>query len=136
MPANQKVSVPWQIVATFVPIANFWAFYRIRKLRKYLLYTYVPALITSLIVFSYVYSDGFRYYRPFDPEDPGLCDSPILNRPWQSFTLDDCVLRFYAMIIGQVIGWCLFGFSIYLVIIWSRQHNRNFDTPPPTEPPT
>ena len=32
-------------------------------------------------------------------------------------------------IIYQVIGWALQGLSIYLVIIWSRQHNRQFDQP-------
>jgi hypothetical protein len=34
LPANHKVSVGWQIVFTFIIVLNFWAFYRIRKLRK------------------------------------------------------------------------------------------------------
>jgi hypothetical protein len=27
----------------------------------------------------------------------------------------------------QVAGWGLQGFAIYLIIIWSRQHNRQFE---------
>jgi len=45
---NQKVSVAWQIVFTFIPVVNFWAFYRIRKLRKYVLYILVPSLIVGI----------------------------------------------------------------------------------------
>lgn len=37
-------------------------------------------------------------------------------------------------IIIQAIGWALQGLSIYLVIIWSRQHNNQFDMPA-TQPP-
>jgi hypothetical protein len=29
----------------------------------------------------------------------------------------------------QLLGWGLQAFSIYLVIIWSRQHNQRFDQP-------
>jgi hypothetical protein len=54
MPANHKVSVGWQIVFTFIPIVNFWAFYRIRKLRKYVLYVVAPSIIVSLAYISYI----------------------------------------------------------------------------------
>jgi len=60
MPANHKVSVAWQIVATFVPIANFWAFYRIRKLRKYVLYVIVPEIVVSIALLAYYYSVNAR----------------------------------------------------------------------------
>ena len=32
-----RVTIRWQCVFAFIPIINFWASYRIRKLRKYLL---------------------------------------------------------------------------------------------------
>ena len=32
-----KVNVRWQCLFAFIPFINFWASYRIRKLRKYLL---------------------------------------------------------------------------------------------------
>ncbi|MGI0013977.1 MAG: hypothetical protein ACREBU_11130 [Nitrososphaera sp.] len=106
MPANHKVSVAWQIVALFVQIANLWAFYRIRKLRKYLAYTFVPSIITSIALAWYI-------------ADSGLWASQETFVPLTPF-----------VVVSYVIGWGLFGFSIYLVIIWSRQHNRSFDAPP------
>lgn len=111
MPENHKVSVAWQIVATFVPIVNFWAFYRIRKLRKYLLYVFVPSIALSIALVAYYYSD--TSYAKWG--DDGLA----FGEP-RSFV--------EAQILGSVIGWGLQGFAICLVIIWSRQHNRVYST--------
>jgi hypothetical protein len=126
MPANHKVSVAWQIVATFVLIANFWAFYRIRKLRKYLAYVFVPSTALSITFLAYYYStlgyekfgdDGLAFGRPASPYDFVLFDPTVF-------------------LIAQVISAGFQGFTIYLVIIWSRQHNRKFDTPATSvEPP-
>ncbi|MCI0557704.1 MAG: hypothetical protein MN733_04360 [Nitrososphaera sp.] len=106
MPASHNVSVAWQIVALFVPIVNFWAFYRIRKLRKYMLYVFVPSIATSIALVWYI-------------SDTGLWVSQDTAIPLTPF-----VVASYA------ISWALFGFAIYLVIIWSREHNQNFDAPP------
>ena len=50
MPAHTKVSVAWQTVFTFLPIVNFWAFYRMRKLCKYVLYVIVPSIALSITI--------------------------------------------------------------------------------------
>jgi hypothetical protein len=49
-PANHKMSVAWQIVFTFIPIADLWAFYRIKRLKKYILYVVVPQIAVSIII--------------------------------------------------------------------------------------
>jgi hypothetical protein len=116
MPANHKVSIAWQIVFTFLPIVNFWAFYRIRKLQRYLLYIFVPEIIITTIYVSYLY---------------GALLSTIVTSPTadvsESFMAydKDPTLE----ILTQVASWGFQGFAIYLVIIWSRKHNRQFDQP-------
>jgi hypothetical protein len=109
MPANHKVSVTWQIVFTFLPVVNLWAFYRIRKLRKYLLYVFLPSSILSIGYIAYYYSIGLgNDFATFD-----------FNAP-----------PFLAYLLPNIIGWSLQGLAIYLVIIWSRQHNIQFNTHP------
>jgi hypothetical protein len=112
LPADHKVSVAWQIVALFIPIANFWAFYRIRKLRKYVLYVILPSIVLSIVatyrVFSYL-------PRRFLPSDDGL-----------AFGDPFAVYQDPAYIAALAISWALFGLSIYLVVKWSREHNRKF----------
>lgn len=109
MPANHKVSVAWQIVALFVPIANFWAFYRIRKLRKYLLYVFVPSVVTSVALTWYISDGGY----------------------FASSSID--ALFFPPIVLANVLSWGLFGFSIYLVTRWSREHNHKFDSSAPPQ---
>lgn len=35
--------------------------------------------------------------------------------------------QFYGSVIGNVLGFGIQGFAVYLVIVWSRQHNRRVD---------
>lgn len=104
MPANHKVSVAWQIVFTFLPIVNLWAFYRIRKLRKYVLYVIVPSIMLSIA--NGVYS---AFIVPVD-------------RRYDFVTLLDA-----SVLVPSLLGLALAGYSIYLVIIWSRLHNLRVD---------
>jgi hypothetical protein len=120
LPADHKVSVGWQIVALFIPIANFWAFYRIRKLRKYLLYVVLPSVATSVVATYRVFSVMPSGYLPGD-------DSLAFGDPF-------AVYRDPMYIACLAIGWALFGLSIYLIVKWSRVHNSKFDTSkPPNE---
>ena len=50
MPAKIKVSLGWQIVFMFIPIVNFWAFYRIQKLRRFVAFVGIPALIIEILL--------------------------------------------------------------------------------------
>lgn len=66
MPANSKVSVGWQIVFTFLPIVNFWAFYRIRKRRRYVLYVIMPSIVVSIVSYSYLHANPLRSLAPWE----------------------------------------------------------------------
>lgn len=103
MPADSKVSVAWQIVFTFLPIVNFWAFYRIRELRKYVLYVITPEIILGVVIVANIYS------MPVDSPYDFVTPSPIVSIP------------------VNVISLGLQGLAIYLVIVWSRLHNRRVD---------
>ena len=111
MPANHKVSVGWQIVFTFLPIVNFWAFYRIRKLQKYFLYIIVPEIIVSAAY-------GWYYITSTDFSKWG--DDGLAFGNGNSFAV---------WLATSAIGWALTGLTIYLVIIWSRQHNKQYERP-------
>ncbi len=72
MVKQKSVTVAWQVVFTFIPIADLWAFYRIQKLRLYLLIIYGGNIITGIIIgiiFGFTYQlmempDDFSYYIP------------------------------------------------------------------------
>ncbi|HEX6560433.1 MAG TPA: hypothetical protein VF016_00240 [Nitrososphaera sp.] len=115
MPATGRVSVGWQIVFTFLPILDLWAFYRIKKLQKYVLYAVVPSIVLSIIAVSYIIA-AERRFIPWG--DDGLVFGSAKAAAET------------ASIMGNVIGWGLQGFSVYLVIIWSKRHNQTFDTLP------
>jgi hypothetical protein len=110
LPANHKVSVGWQIVFIFITGLNFWAFYRIRKLRKYLLYVVAPSIAASLALFALVYN---RINTHASESYDFVALSPIE----QALSL---------------VGFGLQALTIYLVIIWSRAHNRAFEMPSST----
>lgn len=111
LPANHKVSVGWQIVFTFIIGLNFWAFYRIGKLRKYVLYIVVPSAALSGVSYSYPAPPSFSQF----------------GDDWLAYGDPDA---FAVFAITTAVGFVIQGFSIYLVIIWSREHNKAFAAPP------
>jgi hypothetical protein len=112
LPANQKVSVAWQIVFTFISILNLWAFYRIRKLGKYVLYVIVPEIILTVFYGVYYYTNVFSRFEP----NTLNYGSPYFGNGGLAVWL-----------VTTAISLALQALSIYLVIIWSRQHNTQFD---------
>jgi hypothetical protein len=115
VPANKKVSVGWQIVFTFLPVINFWAFYRIRRLRRYVLYIIVPQIIMSIVIGAYTSSVLSERFADLSAPESSAFDTSGLADP--------IIISSYAISIG------LQGFTIYLVVIWSRKHNRQYDQP-------
>jgi len=119
VPANHKVSVAWQIVFTFISLLNLWAFYRIRKLRKYLLYVVLPSvIISSILVGSYFLSNPPGFH-------PSIIADNYDSANWSTS---------YAIGLSYVVAAAFQALAIYLVIIWSRQHNRQFDQSPNQTP--
>ena len=96
---------------TFLPIVNFWAFYRIRKLRKYVLYVIVPSIAISIILYAYFLYNPVPRFTPWG--DDGLAFGDPLPSQVSAAS--------------NAIGFGLQGLAIYLVIIWSRQHNRRVE---------
>jgi len=117
LPANHKVSVAWQIVSTFIPIVNFWAFYRIRKLTKYFFYVILPSIAFTIVILVIVFSWQKGVIGSLDWYE-GATMSPA-SEPTD--------IR--VSIISNIIGAGIQLWSIYLVIIWSRQYNKQFDQP-------
>jgi len=116
MPANHKVSVAWQIVFTFITGLNFWAFYRIRKLRKYLLYVILPSIV---VLVWYISEIGWWFSPPAWATTNVPGDILSYREPW---------VVWLPQIVASAILWALQGFAIYLAVIWSRQHNKQLDT--------
>jgi glucan phosphoethanolaminetransferase (alkaline phosphatase superfamily) len=117
MPVNHKVSIVWQIVFTFLPIVNLWAFYRIRRLTKYFLYILLPT-----IVFGIGITVAFIVWALSQGHLSGT-----LDQFGGGYTLSTEPSSYWLSVIANAVGIAFQGFSIYLVIIWSRQHNRQFD---------
>jgi hypothetical protein len=101
MPANHKVSIGWQIVFTFIAVLNLWAFYS--KKTSQVLFVFLPSLMFSLVLTLYIYSNpapGFYWgFNPFE----------IVDITW-----------FAIFLFIHTVGVALLGFSICLVIIWSK----------------
>lgn len=95
MPATGRVNVGWQIVFTFLPIPDLWAFYRIKKLQKYVLYVVLPSIVLSIIMVSYIIATESRFM------------------PWGHNGLafgNNTDAAETASIMGNAIGWGLQGF--------------------------
>ena len=128
MPANGKVNIGWQIVFAIISPVNLWAFYRIKKLRLFMLYVIVPSIIISSIVVAGVFyemngpqkgfdSDGNRYPEPTLP--PNMTSiSPVVGK----FNTGTYTILNIIASIGLTV------FSVYLIVKWSRQWNEQFSS--------
>jgi hypothetical protein len=110
MPAKRPVSILWQIIfVVFVPILDLWAFYRIKKLRKYLLYVYLPQIIIGGVIAGIILSM--------------VLEENSLDR-LESFSEDlqgnDLILVVSNIVLG--LGFTIF--SIYLIATWSEKWNK------------
>ena len=124
MPANGRVSIPWQIGFAIISPINLWAFYRIKKLRLYALYVIVPLVIVSSIVIVGIFYEMNNLHTGFDDEgnrypEPTLPPymTPIEPKVWKYDT--------YAILNG-IASTGLTVLSVYLVVKWSRQWNEQF----------
>ena len=113
MPAQGKVSIVWQIIfVLFVPIAGIWAFYRIKKLQKMILYIVLPSLALTVLpaLLLIPFADDFE-------DDPTDIDGVS-----ETFGLQ--IVLLYVIIVVGSIG--LTAFGIYLIYRWSEEWNSQF----------
>ena len=109
MPAKGPVSILWQIIfVVFVPIADIWAFYRIKKLRKAILYYYGPVLVLMIVGGALMFNMVFEDPEAFQEMSEGLEESIAFS------------------IISTVGGIGLQIFGIYLIYKWSEEWNKQF----------
>ena len=105
--STKPVSLFWQTV--FVFTIDVFAFYRIQKLRRWLLLVVIPAILTNIPV---------NIFFPTDIE----CESDW----WLFFIYDTCQELEIQIFTGIVTGLFLV-YSIYLVRKWSMQWNKQFE---------
>ena len=123
MPAKGKVSIGWQIVFAIISPVNLWAFYRIKKLRLFVLYVIVPSIVVSSIVAA-----GMLYEMD-NPEIPKNEKYPEPTLPPYMTPIEPQVGKFntgkYMILnIGASVGLTIL--SVYLVVKWSRRWNEQF----------
>ena len=112
MPAKGKVSILWQILfVVFVPILDLWAFYRIQKLKKYLLYVYVPQIAVAIVIVVFVVNMVF--------EENGL---EKVNKFSDDLNENEIMLAVAST--GMGLGFTTL--SIYLIATWSERWNKQF----------
>jgi len=113
MPAKGKVSILWQILfVVFVPILDLWAFYRIQKLKKYLLFIYVPQIVVAMVIVVFVVNMVF--------EENGL---EMVNEFSDDLNDNEIMLTVASTAIG--LGFTIL--SIYLIATWSEKWNKKFE---------
>lgn len=115
MPATKPVSFVWQVVFSFIPILNVWAFYRIRKLRKYILFVILPQIAILAEI-------GAATSRKLIL----AVTNPVLGLLWPNNN-PTTMLSDSGVFLAQVVGVALQSLTVYLVIKWSQEHNRRFD---------
>ena len=109
MPAEGSVKMIWQIIFSFIPILDLWSRYRIKKLRKYLLYIYLPVIVLPTVFIAIIVVNSIN--DPNFVETMGDSDSMFVV----VFTM-----VFSVMSIGFTI------LSIYLVYKWTIAWNKQF----------
>ena len=112
MPAKNKVSILWQIIfVLFIPIVGIWAFYRIRKLQKFLLYVVLPSIaFTSLILI------------PISSLSSEISDE-LDNDYFTSSEFEKYGILVIGISIGSI---ALTAWEIYLILVWSEKWNKQF----------
>lgn len=120
MLAKGKVSIGWQVIFAIISPVNLWAFYRIKKLRLFVLYVIAPSIIVSSIVVTGVFyemnnhergfgDDGNRHPEP--PLPPYMTSIPQVGK----YNIGPYMILNIITLIGLTL------LSVYLIVKWSRQ---------------
>ena len=106
MPAKGPVKIAWQIVFTLIPVLNIWAFYRIKKLRKYILIVLIPVTVISMIVIA----------PQVISEMENIQEGNLMND-------DQSILT---SVVQYIVDAGFTILSIYLIYKWSKEWNKQF----------
>ena len=107
---KHPVNVGGQLVSAFIPGVDIFAFYRIKKLRKSILYLLLPAIILTGIFYSS--NDAFQTYMDNNPEKSGSGEVYFI-----------AVMIMFLMLASVLIG---IAFTNYFMHKWSEEWNQQF----------
>ena len=112
MPAEHKVSILWQIIfVLFVPIVGIWAFYRIKKLQKFILLVVLPSITLMSVLLVPI------AFLTLDEQNNLESEYDVV----QEFE------EYGFLVIGLFIGsMALAAWEIYLILKWSDDWNKQF----------
>lgn len=113
MPAKGRVSVGWQMLFAVFAIFDLIASYRIKRLRRLLLYVWVPPIIISLVGSEIIDPD---YY---DRE----CETD-----WLLWYFYDTCASVELNILDNLLHGIFVVIAVILIRKWSIEWNRQFDT--------
>ena len=109
--AKGKVRVAWQIIFSFIPGVLIWSFFRIKKLRLFLVMMAGPAVATIYILPLIIV--GPQYYEE--------CDLSFFSL----ISNESCMIE--ALIIPSIVVNVIYhGFKTYFIIKWTRKWNQSF----------
>lgn len=92
-----------------IPFGYVWAFYKIEKVRKMILYVEVPSIVLMLLMDGGLLLSGF----------------PITEEEVEFWEPDP---EFSIFIVVGIIGFSIIGaFAIYFIYKWSTEWNKKFD---------
>lgn len=117
---DRHVSIKWQILFSLISPLNIWAFYRIQKLRRYVLYVMIPSLVLS----GTLYGIAFYEMTVLDPLESD--STPQTSLPPNMVPIEPQVgkydsVPYLPISIASSIGFSFL--SVYLAVTWSRQWN-------------
>ena len=112
MPAENKVSILWQIIfVLFVPVVGIWAFYRIKKLQKFILFVVLPSITLMsflLMPIAFLTLDG-------------------QNNLESEYDVIQNFEEYGFLVLGISVGsMALTAWEIYLILKWSEDWNKQF----------
>ena len=124
MVAKSQVSVAWQIVFSLISPLNIWAFYRIKKLRKFVLYVLAPSIIVIVSLFAMLpLLNMINLVTVADPLETAFNKDPAPTLPPHMTPIEPQVWKL-GMLYLVSIGFSIF--AAYLITKWSREWNENY----------
>lgn len=122
MPTERPVSIKWQIVFAIISPLNIWAFYRIKKLRLFVLCVLVPSIIIAVITGVMMYKETISYeakIRELEEKNPSI------HPPYMT-PIEPQAGMINLIIINLIVSIGFTIFAVYLIIKWSRRWNLQF----------
>ena len=108
--AKRKISVTWQIIFSFIPGVLIWSFFRIKKLRLFLVMMAGPA-VAAIYVLPLILGRPDYYER---------CTA------FFNVIADESCLVQELVIPTIVVNVIYHGFKTYFIIKWTRKWNESF----------